>query len=73
MMELYVRLNASLDMTSVCVLDGIGKIVWRGRCSSTPDTIARVIREPTVEVRTVGPSGPCRMERLPTRRMPRSE
>ena len=44
-MELYVGLDVSLDMTSVCVLDGAGKIVWRGRCSSTPDAIARVIRE----------------------------
>jgi transposase len=44
-MELYVGLDVSLDMTAVCVLDGAGKIVWRGRCSSTPDAIARVVRE----------------------------
>ena len=44
-MELYVGLDVSLDMTSVCVLDGAGKIVWRGRCSSTPDAIVRVIHE----------------------------
>src|SRR3954469_698000 len=44
-MELYVGLDVSLDMTSVCVLDGAGKVVWRGRCSSTPDAIAHAVRE----------------------------
>ena len=39
-MELYVGLDVSLDMTAVCVLDGAGKVIWRGRCSSTPDAIA---------------------------------
>ena len=44
-MELYVGLDVSLDMTAVCVLDGAGKVIWRGRCSSTPDAIAGVVRE----------------------------
>src|SRR3954468_11315712 len=44
-MEPYVGLDVSLDTTAVCVLDGAGKVVWRGRCSSTPDAIARVVRE----------------------------
>ncbi|MCW2240434.1 IS110 family RNA-guided transposase [Azospirillum canadense] len=44
-MELYVGLDVSLDMTAVCVLDGSGKVVWRGRCSSTPDAIAGVVHE----------------------------
>ena len=44
-MELYVGLDVSLDLTAVCVLDGAGKVIWRGRCSSTPDAIAGVVRE----------------------------
>jgi transposase len=44
-MELYVGLDVSLDMTAVCVLDGAGKVIGRGRCSSTPDAIAGVVRE----------------------------
>jgi|SRR5688572_27025067 len=32
-------------MTAVCVLDGAGKVIGRGRCSSTPDAIAGVVRE----------------------------
>ena len=44
-MEHYVGLDVSLEETSVCVLDSAGKIVWRGRCSSDPDAIARIVRD----------------------------
>lgn len=44
-MELYVGLDVSLDMTAVCIVDGAGQVIWRGRCSSTPDAIAAVVRE----------------------------
>jgi hypothetical protein len=32
----YVGLDVSLKETSICVVDEIGKIVWRGRTDSTP-------------------------------------
>ena len=41
-MEQYVGLDVSLEETAVCVLDSAGKIVWRGRCSSDPEAIARI-------------------------------
>ena len=44
-MEQYVGLDVSLEETAVCVLDNAGKIVWRGRCSSDPEAIARIVRE----------------------------
>ena len=44
-MEHYVGLDVSLEETAVCVLDSAGKIVWRGRCSSDPEAIARIVRE----------------------------
>src|SRR5690349_10267665 len=44
-MEHYVGLDVSLEETTVCVLDGAGKIVWRGRCLSDPDAIARTVRD----------------------------
>jgi transposase len=44
-MEQYVGLDVSLEETAVCVLDSAGKIVWRGRCSSDPEAIARIVRE----------------------------
>jgi transposase len=36
-MEPYVGLDVSLKETSVCVIDPTGKIVWQGRCASTPE------------------------------------
>jgi transposase len=44
-MEHYVGLDVSLEETAVCVLDKTGKVVWRGRCSSDPDAIARTVRD----------------------------
>ena len=44
-MEHYVDLDVSLEVTAVCVLDQAGKVVWRGRCSSNPDAIARTVRD----------------------------
>src|SRR5215218_2224838 len=40
----YVGLDVSLEMTSVCVLDEAGAIVWRGKVASTPEAIAAAIR-----------------------------
>ncbi len=48
-MELYVGLDVSLKETSVCVVDQTGKIVWQGRCASTPEAISQ-----TVQVRAPG-------------------
>jgi transposase len=39
----YVGLDVSLEQTSVCVLDDAGSIVWRGKCASTPDSIATIL------------------------------
>ncbi len=36
----YVGLDVSLKETSICVIDDVGKIVWRGRTESTPEAIA---------------------------------
>uniref|UniRef100_UPI0038D21CE6 IS110 family transposase n=1 Tax=Asaia bogorensis TaxID=91915 RepID=UPI0038D21CE6 len=35
----YVGLDVSLDMTSVCVVNSAGDILWRGKCASTPEAI----------------------------------
>jgi len=39
----YVGLDVSLEMTSVCVLDEAGAIVWRGKVGSTPEALAAAI------------------------------
>src|SRR5437762_4440851 len=35
----YVGLDVSLETTSICVIDDAGAIIWRGKCSSDPDTL----------------------------------
>jgi transposase len=44
-MEHSVGLDVSLEETAICVLDKTGKVIWRGRCSSDPDAIARTVRD----------------------------
>jgi hypothetical protein len=39
----YVGLDVSLKETSICVIDNVGKIVWRGRTESTPEAIASAV------------------------------
>ena len=55
----YVGLDVSMEVTSVCVLDGDGELVWRGIASSTPEAIAAVVAERAPDaVRVVLESGP---------------
>jgi len=42
-MEQYVGLDVSQKETVICVIDGNGKQVWEGVCSSTPEAIAAVL------------------------------
>jgi len=46
----YVGLDVSLETTAICVIDDKGAVVWRGKCSSTPDGI-------TTAARTYAPGG----------------
>jgi transposase len=41
----YVGLDVSQRLTSVCVVDGGGAVVWRGRVPSEPEAIAAIVRE----------------------------
>ena len=41
----YAGLDVSLDATSICVLDAIGAVVWRGKCASTPEAIPDALRQ----------------------------
>jgi transposase len=34
----------SLETTAVCVVDGQGAVVWRGKCASTPESIAAAVQ-----------------------------
>jgi len=39
----YVGLDVSLEMTSICVIDQDGVVVWRGKCQSEPGTICEAV------------------------------
>jgi hypothetical protein len=41
--EQFVGLDVSQAETSVCVVDGAGKVVWQGKCSSTPEAMAAAV------------------------------
>lgn len=40
----YVGLDVSLETTSICVVDDKGSVVWRGKCTSTPESITEAVR-----------------------------
>lgn len=57
----YVGLDVSLEMTSVCVLDEAGAIVWRGKAASTPEAIATAISVRAPQPARIGlETGPLR-------------
>jgi hypothetical protein len=39
------RYCPALETTSMCVIDDAGAIIWRGKCSSDPDTITAMVRQ----------------------------
>ena len=58
-MEQFVGLDVSQEMTHLCVIGGDGKIVWQGKCLSTPESIAETIRSRAPDVVRIGlESGP---------------
>ena len=44
MVERFVGLDVSQRSTSICILDGQGNRVWRGKCATDPAAIEEVIR-----------------------------
>lgn len=44
-MSQYVGLDVSLKETSVCVMDGSGRVEWRGQCKATPEAMAATVRK----------------------------
>ncbi len=58
-MKYYVGLDVSLEETSVCVMNGSGRTVFKGKVASTPEAIEAVIaRRAPGAVRVVLESGP---------------
>jgi transposase len=42
-MKQYVGLDVSQDQTSICVVDESGRVLWQGKCASTPEAIAATL------------------------------
>ncbi len=53
-MELYVGMDVSLKETSICVVDGSGKIVSEGTVNSEPAAIAEFIEARAVSAKRIG-------------------
>ncbi len=53
-MELYVGMDVSLKETSICVVDGSGKIVSEGTVISEPSAIAAFIEAKAVSAVRIG-------------------
>jgi len=50
----YVGLDVSLEQTSVCVVDNAGTTIWRGKCSSTPESIHTVVAKHAPQAVRIG-------------------
>ncbi len=42
--EQFVGFDVSQSETAICVVDGVGKVVWQGKCASTPEAMAVAVR-----------------------------
>ena len=42
-MTRFVGLDVSQKLTAVCVVDEVGRRVWRGQCATDPEHIERVV------------------------------
>jgi len=50
----YVGLDVSQKVSSVCVIDELGRKVWTGKCASTPESIAATLADRAPQVERVG-------------------
>src|SRR3712207_9421127 len=53
-MEYFAAIDVSLELSSVCVVDGTGRIVREAKVASEPDALARYLRESGLVLARVG-------------------
>ncbi len=53
-MKLYVGMDVSLKQTSICVVDGSGRIVSEGTVISEPSAIAEFIKAKAGNAKRIG-------------------
>lgn len=50
----YIGLDVSLKETSICVIDSSDRIVWQGKCRSTPEAIAEKLARHAPHAERIG-------------------
>jgi transposase len=53
-MDYFAGLDVSVKDTSVCIVDGTGKIVREVKVASEPDTLLAVLRNPPCHFKRIG-------------------
>ena len=43
--QVYSGLDVSDKATHICIVDGEGRIVWRGACPTDPEVLARTLMQ----------------------------
>ncbi len=53
MRKVYAGLDVSDKQTHICLVDGAGAVLWRGRCASDPEAIAKTLAKDTAKLSAV--------------------
>ncbi len=53
MREVYAGLDVSDKQSHICLVDGAGEVLWRGRCATDPDVIAKTLAKHTAKLAAV--------------------
>ena len=56
----YVGLDVSQKLTAICVVDDVGRRLWRGQCASDPEQIELAIRRHSGDEARIGALKPVR-------------
>ena len=64
-MEQYV--GVSQDQTSICVVDGNGRVLWQGKSASTPDMMCIPTKSATGLIGQLRPEAGHRTDRISAR------
>ena len=53
-MDHFAGLDVSVKETCICIVDDTGRIVWEGKVASEPETLLKVLENPTYHFRRIG-------------------